>query len=499
MVMHDNKNLNVLVVEDDEDDFFLLESNLKATTFCREIFWAVDFNATKKYLEEKTIDIALIDYRLGAYTGIDVISFISNEHPFIPTILLTGLKEAAIDEEALRSGAYDYLVKDQYSIDILDRSIRYAVEKARVLKSLKQSESKFRNLFENALEYIFIIDSDYKVIDVNQSALKIVELENKADLIGLTITDFISIDPQAGSFLDVLKNNLFDTFEIEIEISAKSTPRKVHCMLHFSTIDASLNITQLVLYDITELKEKELRDKLLEKQALTGKTAQVIAHEIKNPLSNIQLSLGELKQILGPLTFSNPDENPHVFIDIIDRNSKRINNLIEDLLNATRFNTVNFEEVTLTEVLNEALALVQDRITLKGIYLSKGIETNVKINADKEKLVIALLNILVNAIEAVEEKTGKLILAVFEETDMVSITITDNGKGIPTESLSKLFEPFFTSKRGGSGLGLTATYNIITKHNGSIKVKSKENIGTSFIVTLPVVGIGNQENKAYAK
>lgn len=486
-MIHDNKQLNLLVVEDDEDDFFLLESNLKATSFCKEIYWALNFDAAKKILAEKTIDIALIDYRLGAYTGIDVISFINVHFTFIPTILLTGLKEAAIDEEALRSGAFDYLVKDQYSIDILDRSVRYAVEKSRVLKSLKQSESKFKNLFENAIEYIFIVDSDFKVLDVNKSALKIVEKESKESLVGLSISDFLSVDPQSGSILELMKKNVSDTFEVEIEIMVNNTPRKINCMLHFSIIDETSHTAQIVLYDITEIKEKELRDKLLEKQALTGKTAQVIAHEIKNPLSNIQLSLGELKQILEVLDFPNPDENPHVFIDIIDRNSKRINNLIEDLLNATRFNTVNFEEVTLMEVLNEAIALVQDRITLKGIAFSKGIETKVRINADKEKLGIALLNILVNAIEAVEEKNGRLILAVFEEKDLVTINITDNGKGIPAENLSKLFEPFFTSKRGGSGLGLTATYNIITKHDGSIKVKSKENVGTSFIITLPII------------
>ena len=486
-MIHDTKQLNLLVVEDDEDDFFLLESNLKATSFYKEIFWALNFDAAKKILAEKSIDIALIDYRLGAYTGIDVISFINHHFTFIPTILLTGLKEAAIDEEALRSGAFDYLVKDQYSIDILDRSVRYAVEKSRVLKSLKQSESKFKNLFENAIEYIFIVDSDFKVLDVNKSALKIVEMKSKESLVGSPIQDFLSIDPQAGSFLDLMRQNLSETFEVEIEILVNSTPRKINCMLHFSIIDESSNIAQIVLYDITEIKEKELRDKILEKQALTGKTAQVIAHEIKNPLSNIQLSLGELKQILETIDFPNPDENPHVFMDIIDRNSKRINNLIEDLLNATRFSTVNFEDVLLTDVLNEAIALVQDRITLKGIYFSKGIDSKVQIKADKEKLGIALVNILVNAIEAVEEKSGKLILAVFEEKDLVTINITDNGKGIPAESLSKLFEPFFTSKRGGTGLGLTATYNIITKHDGSIKVKSKENVGTSFIVTLPVI------------
>lgn len=486
-MIHDNKQLNLLVVEDDEDDFFLLESNLKATSFYKEIFWALDFDAAKKILAEKAVDIALIDYRLGAYTGIDVISFINKHFTFIPTILLTGLKEAAIDEEALRSGAFDYLVKDQYSIDILDRSVRYAVEKSRVLKSLKQSESKFKNLFENAIEYIFIVDSEFKILDVNKSALKIVEKDSKDSLVGFSITDFLSVDPKSGSFFDLMRSNISDTIEVEIDVLLHNTPRKINCMLHFSIIDESSNIAQLVLYDITEVKERDLRDKLLEKQALTGKTAQVIAHEIKNPLSNIQLSLGELKQILEVVDFPNPDENPHVFIDIIDRNSKRINNLIEDLLNATRFNTVNFEEVLLTEVLNEAINLVQDRITLKGIYFSKGIDTKVKIKADKEKLGIALLNILVNAIEAVEEKNGKLILAVFEENDLVSINITDNGKGIPAENLSKLFEPFFTSKRGGSGLGLTATYNIITKHDGSIKVKSKENVGTSFIITLPII------------
>ena len=486
-MIHDNKKLNLLVVEDDEDDFFLLESNLKAASFYKEIFWALDFNAAKKILAEKSVDIALIDYRLGAHTGIDVISFINEHFSYIPSILLTGLREAAIDEEALRSGAFDYLVKDQYSIDILDRSVRYAVEKSRVLKSLKQSESKFKNLFENAIEYIFIVDSDFKILDANKSALKITQKDSKDTLIGLSITDFLSVDPQAGSFFDLMRDNVSDTIEVEIDILINKTPRKINCMLHFSIIDESSNVAQLVLYDITEIKEKELRDKLLEKQALTGKTAQVIAHEIKNPLSNIQLSLGELKQILGTIDFPDPEENPHIFIDIIDRNSKRINNLIEDLLNATRFNTVNFEEVMLTDVLNEAIHLVQDRITLKGINFSKAVDSKVKIKADKEKLGIALLNILVNAIEAVEEKNGKLILAVFDENDIVTVTITDNGKGIPAENLSKLFEPFFTSKRGGSGLGLTATYNIINKHDGSIKVKSKENVGTSFIITLPVV------------
>jgi PAS domain S-box-containing protein len=474
-----NKTLpiHLLIVEDDEDDFFLLESSLKEISFEKKISWAESYSKAIELIKKETFDLILIDYRLGAHNGIELVSFVNEYSPFTPTILLTGLKEATIDQEALKYGVYDYLVKDQYTTESLSRSIRYAIEKSKVVKSLKESENKFKNLFENAVEYVFLIDSKFLITDVNKAALKFFGYSEKGKIIGQNITNYIlpKIE-EAEKYLNTT---------VEVEFIIPDSNKKCFCILNLASVDAEKNVYQLVLHDITERKINEQKEKLLEKQALTGKVARIIAHEIKNPLTNIHLSLLELRTMLQGAKLVDSSEKPDDFIDIIERNGKRINTLIEDLLQATRFDTINIRELFLDEVIEDALNLVKDRLKLKDIQFETKIHPKLLIKADKEKLSIALLNLLVNAIEAVEEKKGKLTVEVTSVNKQIGIVISDNGKGIPSQDLNKLFEPFFTSKKGGTGLGLTATYNIITKHDGTIKVHSEVGKGTTFYITLP--------------
>jgi PAS domain S-box-containing protein len=474
--MSQNKAIKLLIVEDDEDDFFLLERSLKKSTFEKQIIWAHSFEMAVEILKTESVDIVIIDYRLGVHTGLELVYYINDNFPFTPTILLTGLKAQAIDEEALRSGVYDYLAKDQYTPEDIDRSIRYAVEKSKVLKSLKESEHKFKTLFENAVEYVFLVNSDLVVIDANKSALKLFNKTSKEEIIGADISQYIS--------QNFFENDISTHSSVEIEFTIPELNRKAYCILNSSLIDSEKNIYQLVLHDITERKSNEQREKLLEKQALTGKVARIIAHEIKNPLTNIHLSLSELRAMLQDGSFAN--ENPEDFLSIIERNGHRINILIEDLLNATRFETINFTGLRLDELLLETLSHIEDRLQLKKISVEKQINKELIVKGDKDKLVIALLNILVNAVEAIDEKTGRLKISTSSDDGNANITIADNGKGIPQEDLPKLFEPFFTSKKGGTGLGLAATYTIIAKHDGAIKVKSEVGKGTAFTITLPL-------------
>lgn len=467
--------IRLLIVEDDEDDYFLLESSLKKTSFDRKTIWANTFTKAKEVLNMEAVDIVVVDYRLGVHTGIELVAYINQNYPFTPTILMTGLQALAIDEEALKSGVYGYLVKGQYTPEDIDRSIRYALERANALRSLKESENKFKNLFENAIEYVFIVDYELNVIDVNKSALKLFEYARKEDLIGENISDYFT--PR------IFESEKHANPSAEIEFTLPEQNKKCYCILNLSVVDSAKKIYQLVLHDITERKFKEQRDKLLEKQTLTGKVARVIAHEIKNPLTNIKLSLSELKVILSD---KNSQDNPQDFLDIIERNSNRINLLIEDLLNATRFDLLNIGDVYVHDLLNETFTHIYDRARLKDIKIESEIQQNVIIKGDKEKLVIALLNIMVNAIEAISGKDGKLTINASAHGENVHLSITDNGKGIPPQDLSKLFEPFFTSKPGGTGLGLTATYTIISKHDGSLKVTSVVDKGTSFLITLPL-------------
>ena len=168
---------------------------------------------------------------------------------------------------------------------------------------------------------------------------------------------------------------------------------------------------------------------------------------------------------------------------MITRNSNRINELISDLLNSTKAAQLTFVKVNINDILNQSLGFAQDRIDLKRIKVIKNYTNLCLILVDIEKINIAFLNIIVNAIEAMESEKGKLTLTTENKNNKCVVTISDNGKGMDKESLSKLFEAFFTTKEKGNGLGLTNTQNIILSHHANIYAESEEGNGSSFIIS----------------
>jgi signal transduction histidine kinase len=222
----------------------------------------------------------------------------------------------------------------------------------------------------------------------------------------------------------------------------------------------------------------------IEKFASTGRIARTMAHEVRNPLTNIHLATEQIRESI-PL-----NEENEMLLQMIKRNSDRINQLISDLLNATKFSELNFKEVTVGELLDNALEQAADRIELSQTHVIRNYPTNdpsLKVNVDFEKLSISFLNIIVNAIEAMEPGKGILEITTQIEQEHCKVTIKDNGSGMNEETVSKLFEPFFTSKQKGNGLGLTNTQNIILNHKGTIEVASQLGLGTSFSISLQLV------------
>jgi len=218
--------------------------------------------------------------------------------------------------------------------------------------------------------------------------------------------------------------------------------------------------------------------KSIEKFAATGRVARTIAHEVRNPLTNIALATEQLQEIHT----QNPETS--VLLEMVSRNANRINQLVADLLDATRFGQLNFKEVDINKLIDETLEMANDRINLNQVIMTKDYTLNIKGNADEEKIKFALLNIIVNAIEAMEKNKGILEISTIKSGDKCIIEIKDNGKGMDEELMQKIFEPYFTDKRDGNGLGLTNTQNIILNHGGNIKVSSISGKGTSFFVTL---------------
>jgi len=235
---------------------------------------------------------------------------------------------------------------------------------------------------------------------------------------------------------------------------------------------------------IDELKKmdaevKELKS--MEKFTSTGRIARTIAHEVRNPLTNISLAAEQLQES------GSQNSESSMLLDMINRNAVRINQLVSDLLNATKVIELNLKTVNINNVLDEALEMAADRIDLGKIKVEKNyLPGGCDVVVDGQIIKVAFLNIIVNAIEATEKNTGVLKLRTKIDGEKCIIEVEDNGSGMDEDTQQKLFEPYFTSKPKGNGLGLTNTQNIILSHRGKISIRSKPGKGSVFIVTLKI-------------
>ena len=226
----------------------------------------------------------------------------------------------------------------------------------------------------------------------------------------------------------------------------------------------------------TELSE--LRS--IEKFAATGRIARTMAHEVRNPLTNISLASEQLKEI------NSDNEEAGMLLSMIDRNVSRINQLVSDLLSATRIEQLQFEPSNINFLLEEALDQAQDRLDLRHIKVEKEFDGSLpELVVDRGRIRLAFLNIIVNAIEAMKNDTGYLRLKTYQRDQKCVIEFIDNGAGMDEETSQKLFEPYFTSKAKGNGLGLTHTQSIIINHKGNIQVNSRPGKGSTFTIILP--------------
>lgn len=216
-----------------------------------------------------------------------------------------------------------------------------------------------------------------------------------------------------------------------------------------------------------------------EKFASTGRIARIIGHEVRNPLTNIDLAVSQIKEEVNK-----DSEDLDFLFDMVTRNSNRINQLITELLNATRFTDLSFKNISINTLLDEALELAKDRIELNKITIEKSYSFDIcDVSVDSDKIKIAFLNLIINAIEAMQTiDNGVLTLTTKGENQKCVVEISDNGIGMDNTALLRLFEPYYSTKPKGNGLGLTNTHNIILNHKGSIDVISVPGKGTKFII-----------------
>ncbi|MGD9290943.1 MAG: ATP-binding protein, partial [Desulfobacterales bacterium] len=223
--------------------------------------------------------------------------------------------------------------------------------------------------------------------------------------------------------------------------------------------------------------------------ASIGQLAAGVAHEINNPLALINETAGYVKDLFVIKKQYSKDDELLENIDYILEAVERCGTITRQLLGFARKFDVKIQMVNLKEVISDVLVFHNKEAEYRNINVFVDIPKDIsEIETDRGKLQQVLLNLVNNAFQAVDDGCNLDITASSEEANRVSITISDNGCGMPEENLTKIFEPFFTTKeRGkGTGLGLTITYGLVKKLHGDISVESRENEGTTFVITLPI-------------
>jgi two-component system NtrC family sensor kinase len=240
----------------------------------------------------------------------------------------------------------------------------------------------------------------------------------------------------------------------------------------------------------TELDSRESAQAALvqsEKMAAFGQLGAGIAHEIKNPLAGI-LGLAQLS-----MRKVDKDDPLHKNMTIIEKETNRCTNIIQNLLKFARQEKVDYQSVDLNVVADDAMAIVEHQLEMNKVKLSKDLQRTLpKISGNANQIQQVLINLMINAQQAMEGRPGEVaVTTTADQNGHVEVRVSDDGPGIPEDIQAKIFEPFFTTKAvgKGTGLGLSVSYGIIKEHKGDITVESSPETGTTFVLQFPVMAL----------
>ena len=234
----------------------------------------------------------------------------------------------------------------------------------------------------------------------------------------------------------------------------------------------------LLIKNITNQKNTQKALIKAEKLSIQGEIARTFAHELRNPLASIGMVNEVLKQKVKAEGFQDMDN----YFEILKRSTKTLNDLVTNLLNSSNYTPAVLKPEDLGEIIESTLHKAADRIYLSGIKVIKKYDGKFPILADKEKLEIALLNIIVNASEAIVPGKGIIKIEVSEHKSDFKLKIADNGQGMEEDQIDHLFEAFYTKKDKGMGIGMNSVKNILEEHDARIDVESQIDKGSTFCI-----------------
>ncbi|MDY0361719.1 MAG: ATP-binding protein [Desulforegulaceae bacterium] len=329
---------------------------------------------------------------------------------------------------------------------------------------------KFTGAVIDAMPAGFITTNiEGEVISFNNASLKIFESPEK-------IEEFTSNLKNETDFTNTIQGQ---TKDIEITISLPKS--KKHLDINISFINAGADEKPGFLILIKDETEKNALKKeiaLNERLATVGKLAAGVAHEIRNPLSSIKGFSTCIKE--NPENFPQSIQISNLIINEVERLDKVVGQLLDF---ARPINLIK-EPVILSHLLNETIQLIEREAIEKNIEIIRSFDNSITIEIDRDKIKQVFLNILYNALEATNQK-GKITIELKSDDDKNILKFSDSGTGISEDAMPHIFDPYFTTKPTGTGIGLAISRNILLAHNGKIYAESSKNSDTIFYIEFP--------------
>jgi signal transduction histidine kinase len=380
--------------------------------------------------------------------------------------------EIDVPEEPKRQPADEYGAVNS-KIDKLGRQIRDVKE---VFSALKENLDQ---IMANLQDGLMLFTREYRAVLVSASAERFIG-KPRGEMLGQPVEDIFSDATTLGRMvLDAFQQHQ-PLNAVEFETEAQ---RRIELSLDFIEERGEGIGALLTIRDAESVQKIEDEIELSRRLAAIGRLTSGVAHEVKNPINAIVLHLEVLNEKIPNMA---PDAKRHV--DVISSEIRRLDRVVQTLVDFSRPVELRLAETDLRRTLEDVALLSIPQANELGIKLVRDIAAEplpVRIDADLIKQ--AVLNVVLNGIQSMNGKTGTLTLRACRDNGIVTVDVKDEGGGIPPAVRDKIFNLYFTTKKGGSGIGLAMTYRVMQLHNGSVEFDSRDGDGTTFHLRLPAV------------
>jgi signal transduction histidine kinase len=351
-----------------------------------------------------------------------------------------------------------------------------------LLQDIAAENERLEAVLDSMTDGVMVTDEEHNLVLQNRPATRLLPIapgENYEHPLWEVIAD-----PEIAEFVHHALINQESVRDREFTLDVGRTPRILNCSVLPLVRGGSIQGNFLRVQDVTEKKGRDARLRRAESLASLTTLAAGVAHEIKNPLGSIGIHMQLIERSLKQ---GEPEgARLQEYIDVVNEEVERLNKIVVDFLFAVRPMDVELHDGDVNQVVRDLLGFIRYELLESHIEVIEDLDEELpKVEIDEKYLKQALMNIVKNAMSAMPEG-GTLRISTVNRGDEVEIRLSDTGVGMSEDVLEKIFEPYFTTRDFGSGIGLTLVYKVVKEHKGEISVSSQEGQGSTFTITLPV-------------